>query len=31
MPDAVLKQVRGELLRNLFHALLSDRLPATAP
>jgi predicted Zn-dependent peptidase len=25
MPEAVVKQVRGELLRNLFHLLLSDR------
>jgi len=25
MPDAVVRQVRGELLRNLFNAMLSDR------
>ena len=30
MPEAVLKQVRGEMLRNLFHALLSDRQPGLA-
>lgn len=30
MPEAVLKQVRGEMLRNLFHALLGDRQPGLA-